>query len=555
MKIQKCLLVLLVPFICFSCQNTDRATVDPVFQKALENGQLANEGYRRCIDYVYHWLEHADPETGLIPRNLRPGGQLWNAQDAAADNYPFMVLTAAIVDRELYEGRMLEILKAEQKYTNRLDRLPDTYSFAKKGFVNEKPDKNGIIFGASEYIKDGLLPLTEYIGKTPWSERMIELIDDIWKHADIKTSFGTIPSLDVEVNGELLQALSRVYWMTNDRKYLEWAVRLGDYYLLGNNHPTRNLDKLRLRDHGCEIVSGLCEIYVTVASAMPDKKEQYRKPIYEMLDRILEVGTNEHGMFYNLINPITGDVLDKRIADTYGYTYNAYYTVFMLDNHIPYRDAVIKALGNLGHYKNYEWEVHGTGMSADGYADAIESALNLFNREQVAGVDEWVDSEMQVMWSLQDSSHMSDTEQWRGRGVIEGWHGDGNFARTTIMYNLWKTQGTTMMPWDRELVYGAENDEGIIKLAMVSGKDWEGKLHFDPPRHKKIFNLPLDYPRINQLPEWFTVDEGKRYSVKDLMNKTETVYQGSQLLQGINVQLEKDKKLYLEIKEQVQVIN
>ena len=52
-------------------------------------------------------------------------------------------------------------------------------------------------------------------------------------------------------------------------------------------------------------------------------------------------------------------------------------------------------------------------------------------------------SEIQVMWSMQDSSHRPNTSQWRSYGVIEGWHGDGNFARTTIMYCLWKTQGVT----------------------------------------------------------------------------------------------------------------
>ena len=36
-----------------------------------------------------------------------------------------------------------------------------------------------VIFGTSEYIKDGLIPLNEYIGKSPWQDRMMEMLDDL----------------------------------------------------------------------------------------------------------------------------------------------------------------------------------------------------------------------------------------------------------------------------------------------------------------------------------------------------------------------------------------
>ncbi|MBE0655484.1 MAG: hypothetical protein IH594_16905, partial [Bacteroidales bacterium] len=422
-----------------ACITVNEEPEDPALKKAIENGLLVNEGFQRCIDYVYDWLGFADPTTGLIPRNLYESRDIWDPKDCAADNYPFMVLTSAIVDRDLFDGKMYDILQAEQKYTNRLDRLPDIYSFSMQDFKYDDINTARIIFGASEYIKDGLLSLTEYIGKSPWSERMIEILDDIWKHAEYVTPFGKIPSLNVEVNGELLQTLSRVYWMTGDEKYLEWAERLGDYYLLGDHHPTKDFHVLRLRDHGCEIVSGLCEIYLTVAFSKPSKKIEYQQPIYSMLDRILAVGTNDNGMFYNEINPMTGDILDNGIADTWGYTYNAFYSVFMLDNHLPYKEAVLNVLQNLDNYRNFNWERHGS----DGFADAIESALNLYNREPVSNVDEWVESQIQIMWSIQDSAFREDLEEWNGRGVIEGWHGDGNFARTTTMFCLWKTQGIT----------------------------------------------------------------------------------------------------------------
>ena len=144
---------------------------DPAFDKALENGKLANEGFVRCQNYVKAWLSHADPNTGLIPKGLRGDRKdIWNAQDAAADNYPFMVLTAAITDRPLFEGRMLDMLRTETRLTSRIGALPDTYSFSKQTFVTAEPDLGRIIFGSSEYIKDGLLPLTEWLGPAPWAE-------------------------------------------------------------------------------------------------------------------------------------------------------------------------------------------------------------------------------------------------------------------------------------------------------------------------------------------------------------------------------------------------
>jgi len=493
---------------------------------ALENGRKANEGFKRCRHYVAGWLALADEETGLIPRSLRDA--YWNAKDSAADNYPFMVLTAAIVDRPLFEGAMRDMLRTEIALTSRIDSLPDTYSFAKKEFHDEKPDLGRILFGASEYIKDGLLPLTEWLGASPWCDRMVSILDDMWKHAPVETPFGRIVSTNVEINGEMLQTLSRVYWMTGEEKYLDWAVRLGDYYLLGENHPTRDFKNLRLRDHGCEIVSGLCELYAAVHFARPEKKKAYVEPIHIMLDRILEIGRNDHGLFYNSVDPRNLKP-GKGVADTWGYTLNGFYTVYMIDKTDHYRAACLKALDCLfENYRNYKWE----GNSSDGYADSIESALNLYNRERVPSAAKWIDSETAVMWAKQKDD-----------GVIEGWHGDGNFARTTIMYCLWKTAGITIRPWREDVIFGADQDSDGLAITITAEKAWKGSLLFDSPRHKTILKLPVDWSRINQFPEWFTVEESKDYlfaSDQVVIRETPLFVHrsGKDLLRGITIELE-----------------
>ncbi len=507
-----------------------------LFARAERNGRRAAEAFYRSRRFIDGWLAHADPVSGLIPRNLQANPDIWNAKDSAADNYPFMVVTAAMTDRELFEGRMRQMLDTETRLTCRIDRLPDTWSFPKQDFADAEPGLERIIFGGSEYVKDGLLAVTEWLGESPWSERMIGIVDDIWKHAPVETPRGKIPSTNPEVNGEMLQVLSRLYWMTGDQKYLEWALRLGDYYLLDGHDPTRSSGNVTLIAHGGEVFSGLAELYVTVAHAMPEKREAYRKPLHAIFDHILEIGRNEHGMIYRSIDGETGEH-SPQICDTWGYTYNGVYAVFMIDANEPYRAAVRKPLTFLNeHYRNSLWGRR--TVIADEYADSIEGAVNLINREPVPTVDDWLDSEIRVMWSLQQPD-----------GVIEGWHGDGNYARTSLMYALWKTQGLTVHPWRADLSFGAVRDGDTLYISFFADEPWQGELLFDKPRHRENLHLPIDYPRLNQFPEWFTTEKGADYTIRNLTSGTEAQQSGEELRAGMPVQLPAGVELRLVVKQ------
>jgi hypothetical protein len=74
------------------------------------------------------------------------------------------------------------------------------------------------------------------------------------------------------------------------------------------------------------------------------------------------------------------------LSDSWGYVFDAYCAVWMVDGTAAYRDASFRPLGALWDtYRGYDWEPSGNVPgnpkgSQDGYADAIESALNLFNR-------------------------------------------------------------------------------------------------------------------------------------------------------------------------------
>lgn len=509
-------LVLLALCVSACKQAADKATV----ALALANGKLAREGFERSDRFVHGWLAHADPVSGLIPRNLTNSRELWNGRDAAADNYPFLVLTASFTDEGLFHGRMKDMLAAETRLTARLDRLPDAYSFSRRSWAREPFNLDETIFDGAEYVKDGLIPITEWLGPSPWSERMTGIVDDIWKHAPLDTPFGRIPTMNTEVNGDLLQACSRLFWFTGDRKYLDWAIRLGDFYLLGDHHPTRVAQDLPLSDHFCEIFNGLAELYLACAEAAPEKREAYRVPLHELYDRLLEIGRNEHGLFYSLVNTRTGAHPDK-LTDNWGYTCDGLYTLFLVDGTPAYRDATRLALAGLKqHYTGHPWQ--GGGM--DGYADAIEGAITLHNREPAASAADWIDSEMLRLWRKQKAD-----------GVIEGWHADGNFARTSLMYSLWKTQGTHIRPWRRDIKFGAVRQADGLVIALRAQQPWQGRLVFDRPRHREVLHLPVDYPRINQFPEWFTVESNATYRLTQGW-RTESV-PGGALRAGLELKL------------------
>lgn len=530
------LFLLSVLLAAFSAPGFSSQKEKKAYETAAQNGLLANEAFVRSMNFVKGWMQHRDSASGLIPTNLTAAKDIWEPHNSAADNWAFMVLTTYLLDKDLYNGTMLDMLHSERKLTSRVKSLPDTYSFSKKNFVTETPDMHWIIFGTAEYMKDGIIPLCEYIGKSPWSDRMMEMLKDLPEYYTLFKDIDKLGPYKVaseEVNGDMLQTLVRVFWFTGDEKFLDWAVKIGDFYMLGE----RDLDKipyLRLRDHGCEIIGGLSELYVALSYVRPEKKRAYQEPLHRLLDRVLAVGRNSDGLFYNAVNPVTGSVEDRGIADTWGYTFDAFYAVYLIDRTEKYRQAFLSMISNLNKkYRNYPWE----GKSMDGYADALESGINLYNREKVLQLKEWIDNEMKVMWKIQ-----------RPDGIVEGWHGDGNFARTSIMYGLWKTQGTHLQPWRSDLKIGAEMNNGKLYLAISAEKEWQGKLVFDFNRHRENLHLPIDYPRINQFPEWFIARPEKSYSIVSDNNGLKGKYSGTDLRNGLTIRLKPGEQLLMEMK-------
>jgi hypothetical protein len=237
-----------------------------------------------------------------------------------------------------------------------------------------------------------------------------------------------------------------------------------------------------------------------------------------MLDRIL-ASANPDGMLYDEIRPSDLQPLQQHLSDNWGYVYGAVYTHYMVTGESRYRDAVLRVLRNLPKYRDHDWE----NGSQDGYADAIESALYLVAREPVPEALDWIESEVKTLIAFQQPD-----------GTVERWYGDGNWARTLLLYAMMKTQGCSLDGWSEGVKVGAVREGERLYVSLDGPAGWKGKLRFDYARHRRVLNLDRNYVRLNEWPEWFTVDENTLYRVVDGSGR-EQLRLGSELKDGIAV--------------------
>jgi hypothetical protein len=73
-----------------------------------------------------------------------------------------------------------------------------------------------------------------------------------------------------------------------------------------------------------------------------------------------------------------------------------------------------------------------------------------------------------------------------------------------------------------------------LYLSLETPAGWNGRLHLDHARHRRTLNFGRNYVRLNECPEWFTVDENAVYRVRDGAGRV-TLHLGSELKDGIEV--------------------
>jgi len=498
-------------------------------QTPSENGVAYARAIAAADRTLQAWLKDADPKTGLMPDRLDGDARVATPHNFSADLYPYLILTARLTDPPLYEGRMLEMLRNEVRYMTAAASVPGNLDL-RSGALGEPS-----LFGAGEYAKDGLITVTELLGRTPWFYRMADMVADAMDRAPHESRWGALPALDSELNGDFLQVLVRLYTMTGEARYLAWARRIGDAYveevLPGNfGVPSTKWDfathtgeaQLRLRDHGNELVVGLTLLYALESDLQSDRAARYAPAVRRMLDRIL-ASANPDGLLFNQVDAKTLAPINRGLSDNWGYVYGAVYTFYQVTGEVTYRDAVRKVLANLPKYPAYVWEPRPNDArlplgSFDGYADTIESALYLVNREPVPEALAWIETETTRMLAM-----------LRPDGHLEDWYGEGNFNRTLLLYALMKSQG--VMPAERApgVQLGAVGDGDALQLHVGGVSDV--RLQFDFARHRRVINLARNYVRLNEFPEWFVVEPNWLYRISGGTTPAR-LRLGSELMQG-----------------------
>ena len=193
-----------------------------------------------------------------------------------------------------------------------------------------------------------------------------------------------------------------------------------------------------------------------------------------------------------------------------------------------------RTLENLHRYRYFAWERQ---FEMDGQVDSIESALYLLNRLPVESAFKWLEEEIGVLFSLQKPD-----------GSVNKDYLDGNFIRSSLLYAFYKTCGAFLQPWREDVRIGAFNTGTGLYLHLETEQPWKGRVIFDSARHQQY--RTVNYPRVNEWPEWFTADKGSVYVVSDVKKNTARTYTGGELLHGIDMSLDNHQECTLLVKKQ-----
>ena len=315
--------------------------------------------------------------------------------------------------------------------------------------------------------------------------------------------------------------LPRLYTMTGDKKYLDWAHRLADYYLKPGKFVPSHLS-----DHGCEIIGGLGLLLAIDSSACPEKFKEYAPHYRYMCDEIIRRGTNSDGIIIGKLQDEPGPHDDVILRDGWGYDYVGFMDYDMATGQNLYEEQIRFAMSNLlkPRYKNFNWDHN----SRDNIADSVEGGLYLLNRLPVKEGFQWADREIATVL-VDDSKPLDETWLWDTHKL------ESNTVRTVLIHAMMHTQNTIALPWRKDLQLGASPLDGGVAIYMKADEPYEGKLEFDIPRHRIYMNFKKDWPRMNTMVEWFTVEPEDNYVLENLTTGSKTQYTGKQLHEGVPI--------------------
>ena len=487
-------------------------------EAARINAKLSQEALIRAAAVHKAWLRRRHADTKLYAQS--PDRPEWNYRNTAADFFSFH-LNAGLLLNPAGMSSLQETLKAEGALRTEHGLCQPVIA------ASAEPvgvDHDELLFGSSEYAKDGLLSLYERHGRELIGGRLLSIVDAVVAQSRTPSRFGLLPGTGAEINGNLLQLCGRLSYAEAREQYADFAARIADATIeqamaANGGLPPKFYDfekdrvidqTLKLKDHGNEIVLGLAEAYAMAVDrggggrggeAWRERAARWEEPLAKMFEMILEYGVNEQGLLVATMLPSPPRRGDEKLCDNWGYILSAA-ALFSdaarrcgtLDaQRVAGIDAKADAVARAVFAQHLGSPPWSGGL--DSRADAVESAIYLAAyrpplREQAL---QWVDSQIALLFDEQDPD-----------GTAVGGYLDGNFIRSSILYSDTRTGGWGVTPWREDVFVGfAADASGRATLTVWASEPYTGALRPPAPRHRTIMKLPWNWARLNSWPEWF----------------------------------------------------
>lgn len=474
------------------------------------NAVLGLEASRAALEMHDRWIPLRNPQTKLYAQ--QGDRQQWNYRDTAADFFGFEIHAGLRVAPDAMV-LIKETLERESKF-----RTPEGLAYpVETATANRiKVDHDELMFGSSEYVKDGLITIVERYGYELVGERMFDLIDAL-RESSKREKF--LAGKGAEINGNMLQVYSRLSFTERGKDYAESSAAIVDAYLseafpANHNLPPQEFDfesgkvvssALKIADHGNEVVLGFAEAYSMAVARKDDpvwaaRAERWAGPIAQMLERIMVIGQRPDGILGSRIHPDKECLVDNRPNDNWGYVIVG----ALCFNEAARRDGRVapeqleridQLIDKIVARVAKQDATRFTG-GMDSIADTLESAIYVaaYSPRHRTQMLRWVDRQMPELYE-----HLQ--KPWKPNYL------DGNFVRTSLLYAEVCSGGWRAEPFRSDVAVGFAMNKAGHKAVLNCkvNQSWSGSLIPDQNRHRTVLNLPWNWPRLNSWPEWFAL--------------------------------------------------
>ncbi len=516
---------------------TEKIIPPELLDECLRRGESYAECGQSARRLLEGWIDNNyDPETKLIFRKVGDRPRRWDYHNVAADYYSSLVHVANYVAPETIEpgAKLHQTLLSAKELCTLENGIPALYDLD-----SGRLGREGTYLELSEWLRDGLIRIVENLGAdNVWYEELRRLSDAMIRVAGERGGLYRQCAPSTEALGNMLQSLARLYVISGDERYLEAAEQIGDALLLDPNVDTfRKMVERRdsFRDHGCEMIPGLAELFVVECKLGSERAVSYREPLAKVLDSILRTSAHpETGFFCGDLDG-DGNTVWLQPPDTWGYVLFSYENFDRATGTDRYRRAIEKPIRwLLENRRNFEQcrkaKLWPHAAHRDTWSDSHESMIILAGRLDIFDrqVFDWLD------WMTRQSEHRKHLDERYGPYLNA--HDDGSTGRCLATHMMACSQGVRHAPFQEGLRVGAMPFGDGLVLSLESEKPYRGKLRFDWPRGVYATGT-LDWARLNEMPAWFVAEPEKKYLVT-FNGEQEMVTPGRELIDGLPVEVE-----------------